>query len=47
MISDFLGYLENDKEAKEMFETKWGAKYEQRGILVFTRGRIFKRNKNK
>ena len=27
-ISDFLGYLENDKEAKEMFETKWGAKYE-------------------
>jgi N-glycosylase/DNA lyase len=23
-ISDFLGYLENDKEAKEMFETKWG-----------------------
>jgi len=22
-ISDFLGYLENDKEAKEMFETKW------------------------
>jgi hypothetical protein len=28
MISDFLGYLENDKEAKEMFETKWGAKYE-------------------
>ena len=27
-ISDFLGYLENDKEAKEMFETKWGTKYE-------------------
>jgi len=27
-ISNFLGYLENDKEAKEMFETKWGAKYE-------------------
>jgi hypothetical protein len=27
-ISDFLGYLENDKEAKEMFEIKWGAKYE-------------------
>jgi len=27
-INDFLGYLENDKEAKEMFETKWGAKYE-------------------
>jgi hypothetical protein len=25
-ISDFLGYLENDKEAKEMFETKWGSK---------------------
>lgn len=27
-ISDFLGYLENDKEAKELFESKWGAKYE-------------------
>jgi hypothetical protein len=27
-ISDFLSYLENDKEAKEMFETKWGVKYE-------------------
>jgi len=25
-ISDFLGYLENDKEAKEMFETKWISK---------------------
>jgi hypothetical protein len=25
-ISDFLGYLKNDKEAKEMFETKWGTK---------------------
>ena len=25
-ISDFLGYLENDKEAKEMFETKWESK---------------------
>ena len=25
-ISDFLGYLENDKEAKEMFETKWSSK---------------------
>ena len=22
-ISDFLGYLENDKEAKELFKTKW------------------------
>jgi hypothetical protein len=27
-ISDFLGYLENDKEAKELFETKWRAKYD-------------------
>lgn len=26
MISDFLGYLENDKEAKEMFLTKWESK---------------------
>lgn len=25
-ISDFLGYLENDKEAKEMFLTKWESK---------------------
>lgn len=25
-ISDFLSYLENDKEAKEMFFTKWGSK---------------------
>jgi hypothetical protein len=25
-ISDFLGYLENDMEAKKLFETKWGAK---------------------
>jgi len=25
-ISDFLGYLENDKEAKELFETKWMTK---------------------
>jgi len=25
-ISDFLGYLENDKEAKEMFLTKWQSK---------------------
>ena len=25
MISDFMGYLENDKEAKEMFLTKWKA----------------------
>ena len=25
-ISDFLGYLENDKEAKEIFETKWRIK---------------------
>lgn len=25
-ISDFLGYLENDKEAKELFETKWRIK---------------------
>lgn len=25
-ISDLLGYLENDKEAKEMFETKWISK---------------------
>lgn len=26
MISDFMGYLENDKEAKEMFLTKWESK---------------------
>ena len=26
MISDFMGYLENDKEAKEMFLTKWETK---------------------
>jgi hypothetical protein len=26
MISDFMGYLENDKEAKEMFLTKWKSK---------------------
>ena len=26
MISDFMGYLENDKEAKEMFLTKWQSK---------------------
>ena len=25
-ISDLLGYLENDMEAKKLFETKWGAK---------------------
>lgn len=25
-ISDFMGYLENDKEAKEMFLTKWESK---------------------
>ena len=25
-INDFLSYLENDKEAKEMFFTKWGSK---------------------
>lgn len=25
-ISDFMGYLENDQEAKEMFFTKWGSK---------------------
>jgi hypothetical protein len=25
-ISDFLGYLENDKEAKELFKTKWESK---------------------
>ena len=25
-ISDFLGYLENDKEAKELFLTKWQSK---------------------
>jgi len=25
-ISDFLSYLENDKEAKEMFFSKWGSK---------------------
>ena len=25
-ISDFIGYLENDQEAKEMFFTKWGSK---------------------
>lgn len=25
-ITDFLRYLENDQEAKELFETKWGAK---------------------
>lgn len=27
MISDFLGYLENDKEAKEIFFSKWESKY--------------------
>ena len=26
MISDFMSYLENDKEAKEMFLTKWESK---------------------
>jgi len=26
MISDFIGYLENDKEAKELFLTKWESK---------------------
>jgi hypothetical protein len=26
MISDFMGYLENDKEAKEMFLTKWSSR---------------------
>ena len=26
MISDFMGYLENDKEAKEMFLTEWESK---------------------
>lgn len=26
MISDFMGYLENDKEAKEMFLTNWESK---------------------
>ena len=26
MISDFMGYLENDKEVKEMFLTKWKSK---------------------
>jgi len=25
-INNFLGYLENDMEAKKLFETKWGAK---------------------
>jgi hypothetical protein len=25
-INDLLGYLENDMEAKKLFETKWGAK---------------------
>ena len=25
-ISDFMGYLENDQEAKKMFFTKWGSK---------------------
>jgi hypothetical protein len=27
MISDFMGYLENDKEAKEIFSNKWISKF--------------------
>lgn len=27
-INDFLSYLENDSEAKNLFETKWQAKYD-------------------